>query len=193
MPENLSPSPVVNTETIFWTSSWPFHRNQNIIPLLQTTAKAGKQSIRRPESQSWYLKGRWRLLLLLSERAAALPRWQYSRKPKHAGEEGWPQDSPCVSACQGKHHQSKSQRLFHCNFMCSQTFARGFLLVGVQEATALAYLTAWLCKILQENSLAWHVESFGGWHIPACMSLATEIHYGAVAETCLFGLISLGP
>lgn len=128
MPENLSPSPVVNTEAIFWTSSWPFHRNQNIIPLLQAMAKGGKHSIRRPESQRWYLKARWQLFLLSEHTAgwAALPRQQYPCKPKHAGEEGWPQDSVC--ACMSR--QTPSEQVSKAVPVQLQPFARGFLLVG---------------------------------------------------------------
>lgn len=187
IPKNLSLSAVVKTETIFWTSFWPFHRNQNIIPLLWTMAKSGKQSIRRPESQSWYLKARWWLLFLLSESTArwtALPREQYSCKPKHAGEEGRPQDSLCMHVCMHVKASTVRASLKGCSSAtsCAHKHLCGLLLAGAQEATTRAYLTAWLCKILQENSCAWHVESFGGLHISACMSLATKIHFRTATE-----------
>lgn len=158
MPENLSPSPVVNTEAICWTSSWTSHRNQNIIPLLQTTAKGAKQSNRRPEAQSWYLKARWQLRLLLSEHAAgwaALPRWQYSCKPKHAGEEGWPQDSPCVHACM--HVKASTTRAS---------------LKGCSSATSCAHKHARMgsCWWLHKKPL--HVQ-----YLTACVKSSRKIHW----------------
>lgn len=99
----MSTSPVINTKAIFWTSSWPFHRNQHIIPFLHTMAKGGKQSIRRLEPQSC-LRAGWQLLLLLELAAgwAALPRWHFSCKPTHAAE-GCPQDWECMCACMPRH------------------------------------------------------------------------------------------
>lgn len=108
-------------------------------------AKGGKQSIRRLESQSCFLRARWQLFLLLKLAAgwawAALPRWHLSCKPMHAAE-GCPQDSECacVPACQGMHHHSKSQRLFQCKFMCPHKAECELLMTDVQKATTRASL-----------------------------------------------------
>lgn len=100
----MTTSPAVNTKAIFWISSWPFHRNQHIIPFLHPMAKGGKHSIRRVEPQSC-LRARWQLLLLLLELAAgwaALPWWHFSCKPMHTAE-GCPQDWVCMCACMSRH------------------------------------------------------------------------------------------
>lgn len=168
-----STSPAVNTKAIFWTSSWPFHRNQHIIPFLCTVAKAVAEAVNQ-------MAGITKLLYEGQVTAspstlgacswlswAALPRWHLSCKPKHAAE-GCPQDSECacVPACPSVHHHSKSQRLLHCKFMCPHKAAREFLLVDVQKPLRV-HIRQPGSEILQQKSLARHVESFRGRHISA--------------------------
>lgn len=183
MPENLSPSPVVNTEAIFWTSSWPFHRNQNIFLSYRQWPRVGST---QSEDQNHNV-GIWRQgdssSFSQSTQLGELPCLGSST---HASQSTLVRRADHRTLCVCMHVKADTIRasLKGCSSATSN------ICTWVPAGTTHAYLTAWLSKILWENALAWHVESFGGWHISACMSLATEIHYGAVVEGYLSALIS---
>lgn len=154
-------------------------------------AKGGKQSIRRLESQGCFLRARWQLLVL-SKLAA-----------------GWA-ELPCLS---GTSHASQCTllRAAHRTLSvhvclhvkaCTTTASPKTVPVQVHVPTqSCMWASAGRrakshsvclsgCEILQQKSLARHVESFGGWHISAHMSVATKTYYRAVTEAYLLTLVS---
>lgn len=188
----MSTSPVINTKAIFWTSSWPFHRNQHIIPFLHTMAKGGKQSIRRLEPQSC-LRAGWQLLLLLELAAgwAALPQWHFSCKPTHAAE-GCPQDWECMCACMSRHAppQQVSKAAPVQGHVPTQSCCVWVSAGRRAKSHYMCLPDSLTLKSSSKNPWQGILESFGGWHTSACMSLATKIYYRAVTEAYLFALIS---
>lgn len=142
MPEDRSPSPVVNTEAIFQTSSWPFQKKQKIIPLHRQQRRVGSS-----HSEDQDHKGSiWRQGDSFSF---------YSASQRVLGKRAGPR-TPCthVHRLKGKSRHSECPGLFPCNFTCPQTFAHVFLLVAMQEATTRAYLAAW--RVKSSRKIHWH-------------------------------------
>lgn len=119
---------------------------------------------------------------------AALPRWHFSRQPTHAAE-GCPQDSErAFVACMSRHAPPQQVPKAVPAQVHVPTQSRVWVSAGRRARSH--YVCTSDCEILQQKSLARHVESLGGWHISACMSVATKTYYRAVTETYLFTLIS---
>lgn len=114
MPTDRSPSAAVNTETTFWTSSWPLPRNQDIIPLLQPTATDGSNQSdhqdhrvgvwRQGDSFSFYTRS------VQPGEVPCLGGSTHASQSMLARRAGHSMGCAWVNACQGKHHQNKSQK-----------------------------------------------------------------------------------